>query len=170
MIAGNHFFITHTWPYHRINTCITINNDLNPYSFLITYIHEVAHLATFRDHGRSVAPHGREWKQNFVKGLKPVMKPTIFPSAVLDALDKHLTNPKATSCSDPVLYEVLRSFDERKEGETTLRHVAPGEQFVFQNQTYQKVEKRRTRALCVLVENNRKYLIPEIATVLKISP
>lgn len=26
---------------------ITVNHDLNPFQFLITYIHEVAHLVTF---------------------------------------------------------------------------------------------------------------------------
>ncbi|MEM9326020.1 MAG: SprT-like domain-containing protein, partial [Bacteroidota bacterium] len=148
---------------------ITLNNDLNPYSFLITYIHEVAHLATFRKYGRSVDPHGEEWKENFKKGMEPVLSTEIFPEKVLAALHRHLLNPKAASCSDPILYEVLRQYDAKAPNETTLRQITNGDRFDFQGQTYRKLEKRRTRALCQRLSDNRKYLISEVATVLKIS-
>ena len=42
---------------------ITLNNDLNPYLFLTTYIHEVAHLHVFLRFGHKVDPHGEECKQ-----------------------------------------------------------------------------------------------------------
>ena len=38
---------------------ITINGDLNPYSFLITTLHELAHLKTFHSYGAGVNPHGK---------------------------------------------------------------------------------------------------------------
>src|SRR5690606_4638092 len=38
---------------------ITVNGDLNPYSFLITTIHEFAHLKTWKEYQWKVAPHGR---------------------------------------------------------------------------------------------------------------
>src|SRR5690606_37915756 len=48
--------------HHSIHR-ITINRDLNPYLFLITYVHEVAHLRTFLHYGTRVEPHGEEWKK-----------------------------------------------------------------------------------------------------------
>ena len=41
---------------------ITVNRDLNQYSFLITSLHEFAHCHTFQKYGNSVLPHGKEWK------------------------------------------------------------------------------------------------------------
>ncbi len=149
---------------------ITINNDLNSYSFLITYIHEVAHLVTFKEHGRAVAPHGNEWKTNFKRGLDPVMTAEVFPPDVLKALQRHLQRPKAASCSDPALYGVLRAYDPRSNGEVILREISDGEHFIFHDQEYLKLHVRRTRALCKQVKTGRRYLISQIATVLKISP
>src|SRR5258706_12742299 len=44
---------------------ITVNKDLHPYLFLMTYIHEVAHHYVHSSHGHKVQSHGREWKQKF---------------------------------------------------------------------------------------------------------
>ena len=58
---------------------ITINNDLNKYRFLITLIHEMAHLVTFKDMPRS-KPHGKEWKINFQRLMLPFLHPEILLS------------------------------------------------------------------------------------------
>lgn len=143
---------------------ITINNDLNPYSFLITYLHEVAHLLTFEQHGRKVAPHGQEWKNTFKKTLKPVLNEQNFPTDILQALINHFASPKATSCSDPVLYALLKKYDEDN-GEVLLKEIPIGGLFQFNNKTYQKLEVRRTRAICQEVKSKKKYLIALIAGV-----
>ena len=44
---------------------VSVNRDLNPYQFLITFIHELAHLKVAEDHPRSVKSHGAEWKNAF---------------------------------------------------------------------------------------------------------
>ena len=41
---------------------ITVNGSLNPYAFLLTFVHEVAHLSVLQNYGRSVAPHGQNGK------------------------------------------------------------------------------------------------------------
>lgn len=41
---------------------ITVNANLNPYRFLITLIHEIAHFLAFKKYGRYIKPHGKEWK------------------------------------------------------------------------------------------------------------
>ena len=143
---------------------ITINNDLNPYAFLVTYLHEVAHLVTFDEHGRKAAPHGTEWKNNFKRVAQPVLNQQVFPETVFIALQNYFKNPKAASCSDPVLYNILRQFD----GPTDLiplSQIKVGDIFDFQGKEFQKLEKKRTRSVCLEVKTNRRYLISEIARV-----
>ena len=55
-------------------TKITVNGDLNPYSFLITTIHEFAHLVTFEEYQGRVKPHGKEWQLTYSKMLYPVIE------------------------------------------------------------------------------------------------
>ncbi|WP_332912412.1 SprT-like domain-containing protein [Algoriphagus boritolerans] len=57
---------------------ITINSDLNPFQFLLTFIHEVAHLHTFEKFGNSLTPHGNEWKKEFQSLMSPLLTNSIF--------------------------------------------------------------------------------------------
>ncbi len=143
---------------------ITINNDLNPYAFLITYLHEVAHLVTFEKHGRRVAPHGAEWKNNFKKVAQPILSVEVFPEPVFIALKNYFKNPKAASCSDPELYNVLRQFDTPTDL-VPLSTISIGEHFGFRGNEYVKLEKKRTRSVCQEVSSKRRFLIAEIARV-----
>ena len=81
---------------------ITINNDLNPYRFLLTLIHEFAHLITFEEFKR-VKPHGQEWKRNFKHLMLPFVNPEIYPKDVLPFLVNYLINPKASTVADIIL-------------------------------------------------------------------
>jgi hypothetical protein len=154
---------------HRIKKhTITINNDLNPFAFLITYLHEVAHLVTFQEHGRKVNPHGEEWKNNFKRVAKPVLSREVFPENVLHSLAAYLKNPKAASCSDPVLYQVLKQFD--KDDHTIfLKALRPGDQFTFHKKHFKYISKRRTRMVCEEVSSGKKYLINQLAEVRKLA-
>ncbi len=143
---------------------ITINNDLNPFAFLVTYLHEVAHLVTYQEYKNKVQPHGTEWKTNFQKVAKPVLKESIFPKTVLDSLTRYLNNPKASSCSDPHLFEVLKQFDGDNE-KILLKALKPQDIFIFNSKRYKHLEKRRTRIVCLNLENGRKYLINQLAEV-----
>ena len=143
---------------------ITINNDLNPYAFLITYLHEVAHLVTYQQHRHSVNPHGKEWKLNFKKIAKPVLRLDVFPPDIITQVTAYLANPKASSCSDPTLYQLLKNYD-KPNGLVFLKTLHPGDQFYFHEHLYQYLEKRRTRIVCKHMTNGRKYLINQIAEV-----
>ena len=46
---------------------ITINNNLNEYGFLITALHEFAHLLVYEKYKNKVHPQGSEWKKLFKK-------------------------------------------------------------------------------------------------------
>ncbi len=150
-------------PHLKLHT-ITINNDLNQFSFLVTYLHEVAHLVTYKESGRKAAPHGKEWKLNFKKVAQPVLNEKVFPSQVLLALKNYFRNPKAASCSDPALYNVLKAFD-KPSGEITLSKIPIGCDFEFNGKVYQKIEKKRTRSVCKEVSSKRRYFISEVASV-----
>lgn len=144
---------------------ISVNHDLNHYSFLITYIHEVAHLLTRERFGRKTQPHGKEWKSIFKELMEPVMTDLIFPDVILKPLKKHLKNPKASSYADADLVHVLRQYDEQERDLVPLSTLDEGETFEFNNCIYKKLHLRRTRVLCQHSESSRKYLISKMALV-----
>ncbi|ELR68083.1 hypothetical protein C900_01162 [Fulvivirga imtechensis AK7] len=150
-------------PNKKVHT-ISVNNDLNPYSFLITYVHEVAHLVTFKEHKRSVKPHGTEWKNNFKKLMIPVLNSEVFPDRVLRTLANYLKNPKASSCNDHHLMKALQSFDTNKHA-ISLSEISTGELFKFRHRIFRKETLRRTRYVCCEVSTKRKYLISRVAEV-----
>ena len=53
---------------------ISVNGNLNVYSFLITLLHELAHLITFEQFGNKVQSHGKEWKYIFGQLLDQFIK------------------------------------------------------------------------------------------------
>ena len=147
---------------------ITVNGDLNPSSFLITYIHEVAHYNTYLQHGFSVKPHGPEWKRHFIHLISPLLKPEIFPAELLPAINNYFLNPKASSCSDVDLLKALRG--QNTEGELRfLGELPEGITFQFNNRIFVREHKKRTRILCLEPASGKKFLISEAATVKPVS-
>lgn len=142
---------------------ITINNDLNSYRFLLTLIHELAHLVTNKKY-RKVKPHGIEWKRNFQHLMLPFVSPDIYPYEVLPFLAKYLINPKASTDTDVKLSLALKQFDKK----TDLNYIfeIPLEsKFRYNNKVFVRGEKRRTRYECVEVYSNKKYLFHQNAEV-----
>jgi hypothetical protein len=123
---------------------------------------------TFNKYGNKVLPHGQKWKFEFQQLVKPVLNSETFPDKVLGALRNYISNPKASSCSDPNLAEAIRSFDKEKP-EISLVNLPQGERFYFQNRIFIKEELRRTRYVCQEVKTGKKYLIPKIAEVIKVA-
>src|SRR6476620_1179794 len=73
---------------HRVNGKnhrISVNGNLNKYSFLITLLHELAHLLTFEKFGNRVAAHGREWKVIFGQLLARFIEHKVFPEDIRHA-------------------------------------------------------------------------------------
>lgn len=144
---------------------ISVNHDLNAYSFLITYIHEVAHLYTTQRNGRKVAAHGKEWRSNFQELMEPVLSDLIFPSDILTLLNRHMLRPKASTHSDTKLLAALRNHDEHQTDLVPLAELEEGDIFEFNNSMYTKIQLRRTRVLCQQAKTSRKYLISKMALV-----
>jgi hypothetical protein len=144
---------------------LSVNNNLSPFAFLITYLHEVAHYRTYVVYKNNVKPHGKEWKDMFRKLMSPMIREHVFPYDLSVSLIKHLKNPKAATCSDPSLYAILKRYDPSKTHLRLLRQVKAGGSFRFKERIFQKEGKRRTRAVCFEPKSGKTFLIPEIAEV-----
>jgi hypothetical protein len=139
---------------------ITLNHELNPFMFLITYIHEVAHLHVHLQYGHRVDPHGDEWKLKFRDLMKPMTDLKVFPENISTELERHMSNPKASSFADTSLTKVLRSYDKHADQYATLSEIPEGSVFNFQGRFFKKGKIKRTRVLCHEVKTKRHYLVP----------
>lgn len=156
----------YTAPYKGNPHQITVNHDLNTYAFLITTIHEFAHLKTYKDFKNQVKPHGIEWKENFKNLMDPFLKINIFPTDIVDAISRYMNNPAASSCTDLNLYRTLKNYDNKAEevlhiedlDANTIFHLKNGRQF-------QKGEKLRKSYKCMELPSNRTYLFHPLAEV-----
>ncbi len=142
---------------------ITINNDLNHYRFLLTLIHEIAHLVTHLRQKR-VKPHGIEWKMNFQHLMLPFVNPEIFPKEILPYLARYLQNPKASTDSDVNLSLAMKQYDEAN-GLMYIFELSPRSKFTHNNRIFEMIEKRRTRYECIEVKTKKKYLFHQNAEV-----
>jgi len=135
---------------------ITINNNLNPYQFLLTLIHEVAHYVTYQKFGR-VQPHGKHWKNIFQHLMLPFLQPEIYPKHILPLLAKYLKNPKASTDADVDLSLAFKIYS-KETGKSFIFEVPNGSLFQFKKAIYKRGNKRRTRIECLHTQNNRVYL------------
>ena len=143
---------------------ISVNGDLNPYAFLVTLTHEIAHLKAGVDFGRGIKPHGHEWKQTFRQVLQPFVVANIFPTVIAQALNTYLKNPAASSCSDETLYLALRKFDAPKENTGLVAHFPDGSHFkTADGRQFMRIKKLRTRIQCQEIATGKMYLFSAVA-------
>jgi SprT protein len=150
---------------HAQHPRITLNHDLNPYTFLITYLHEVAHLHVFLHYGNRVDPHGPHWKRAFQLLMQPVLLPEIFPAEIFYALSSHMANPKASSFADSELTKALRAFDAGSNNHLVLGDLPEGSVFHLNGKYFTKGKLKRTRIICKETKSKRHYLVPADALV-----
>ncbi len=155
-------------PPHGVNGHrISVNCDLNPYAFLITTVHEFAHLKTWNEHKHLVKPHGSAWKRNFKDLMNVFFKLQIFPEDVKEAVEVYLHNPKASSCTDLDLFRILKKYDQIKENHHTVEALPELCIFALKNgRIFQKGKILRKRYRCVEVKTGRVYLFNPMAEVL----
>ena len=145
---------------------ITINKDLNPFAFMVTLIHEAAHLECWLKHKNHVKPHGKEWKLYFKELMQPYIRLQIFPSEIVAALNNYLENPAASSCSDLALMKALKAFNKVDKGVFFLEDIPENSIFMLNNnRVFQKGDKRRKLFKCKDLNNKRYYLINPLCEV-----
>jgi len=144
---------------------ITVNANLNSYRFLITLVHEIAHLVAFQKYGRFIKPHGKEWKHTFQHLMIPFINPEIFPSDLLPLLARHFKNPKASSDTDAHLSIALRSYDP-KNGKNYIFEIPIGTTFrIYNGKIFKKGKKRVKRYECLELATGNIYIFQPNAEV-----
>lgn len=144
---------------------ITVNANLNPYRFLMTLIHEIAHFEAYKAYGRQIKPHGKEWKRTFQHVMLPFLRPEIFPIELLPLLAKHFKNPKASSDTDAELSLALKLYNEANDT-TFVFEVPIGHTFkLYNGRVFKRGKQRRKRFECVELKTGKLYLFNPNAEV-----
>jgi len=145
---------------------ISVNGNLNAYAFLITLLHELAHLLTFEKWGNKVQSHGKEWKQVFGQLLAQFVQHKIFPPDIEAALLKSISNPAASSCADMDLLKTLRRYDAKQTSGTLVEELPLQTLFkTSDGKVFQKVAKARKSYKCVEVATGKLYLFSPVYEV-----
>lgn len=144
---------------------ITVNVSLNKYRFLMTLVHEIAHLVAFEKFGRNIKPHGIEWKVTFQQLMVPFLRPDIYPNNLLPLLARHFKNPSASSDTDATLALALKQFDAPNNKSyvfeipyNTIFQIANGKIF-------KKIALRTKRYECLELATGKMYLFNPNAEV-----
>lgn len=145
---------------------ITVNSSLNKYRFLITLVHEIAHLVAFEKYGRQILPHGIEWKRTFQLLMLPFIRPEIFPSKLLPLLARHFKNPKASSDTDAKLSIALKQFDTQSKDNSYIFELPLGSIFrIYNGKLFKKGNKRVKRYECIEIATGKVYIFQPNAEV-----
>lgn len=148
------------------NHRISVNGNLNTWSFLVTLLHELAHLLTFEKYSNRVQPHGREWKNLFGQLLAQFIQSKMFPADIEAELIATLHNPGASSCAEESLMRVLRKYDSKEEGRMLVEEIPANGLFKMKDgRLFKKGEKLRKRYRCQEAGTNKVYLFSPVFEV-----
>lgn len=164
-LLGDYRNPTRECPQHRIS----VNGSLNSYSFLITLLHEIAHMLTYVQYGTKVAPHGLQWQRIYRKVVSGFLNQGIFPKKLEMVIWESLTTAKASTCSDPQLYRALKAYDKRP---AHLKYVEeiPEKAFFLttDGRKFQMIGKARTRYRCREIKTRRLYFFHPMVEVTEV--
>ena len=148
---------------------ISVNDDLNPYAFLTTLLHEIAHAATWESHRarvRRVRPHGAEWKAEFERILLPVVAGRMLPDDVGAALERSMRSPAAATCSDRDLMLALARYDAVDPGLVFVESLAAGTVFRTDGgRLFRLGPKLRSRYRCIEQRTGMEYRMHPLCRV-----
>src|SRR5690606_20099219 len=101
----------------------------------------------------------------------PFFEMDIFPTDVEMALAKYLKNPAASSCTDQVLFSVLKKYDVKQDsGYVNISEIVENQIFEIKTgRKFKKLTKNRTRYKCLEISTGRIYLFSPLADVKAIS-
>jgi SprT protein len=151
---------------HHANHRISVNGNLNKYGFLITLLHELAHLLTFEQFGNKVMAHGNEWKRIYGQLLDQFLKHKVFPDDIQKEILASLHNPAASSCAEDGLIRVLRRYDAADTRFVLVEEIMANAHFrTDDGRVFQKGKKLRKRYQCKEVGTGRIYLFSPVYEV-----
>ncbi|MDZ4796084.1 MAG: SprT-like domain-containing protein [Bacteroidota bacterium] len=151
------------------NHRISINGNLNSFAFLITLLHELAHLLTFEQHGNRVMAHGKEWKIIYGQLLNQFLLNKIFPADIEKELMISLKNPAASSCAEDGLLRVLRNYDNKESHHRLVEELPANALFrIKDGRVFQKGEQLRKRFKCKEIKTGKFYLFSPVYEVVEV--
>lgn len=161
-ILGDYRHRTRDGGAHRIS----VNGNLNKYSFLITLLHELAHLLTFERWGHRVPAHGKEWQGVFAGLLAQFLMKGVFPDDIRQSLERSLHSPAASSCADAQLLRTLKKYDPQRPGFFLVEALPEGAAFKTPDgRIFVKGEKLRKRFRCIEPATGKLYLFSPVYEV-----
>lgn len=153
-------------PQHRdLPHRISVNHDLNPHEFLITLLHELAHMVCWANHGKRVKSHGKEWKQTFRMLYQDFYEPDVIPEDVHQAMLLFFDPKTSYRGGNEILKRTLGKYDPESEL-IAIENIPDGETFTYHKRTFRKLEKVRKRYKCICLNNKRLYSFNPLAQVM----
>ncbi|RZO61699.1 MAG: sprT domain-containing protein [Phycisphaeraceae bacterium] len=159
----------------RLGDCwhrITVNEDLNMYAFLVTLLHELAHLRVTAIHATGTKkhkPHGVEWKKEFAAVVGPVIEESMVPRDLCVALAATLQRPRAATCSDRLLTLALSQYDHGVDQCLYVEQLEVGACFQLQNgRQFILGDRVRSRYRCIELASGIEFRIHYLARVLRL--
>ena len=154
---------------------ISINGDLNQYAFLITLVHEFAHLFAFIQFKGNIKPHGYEWQETYKASLNCFLGQGIFPQDIENAIKEHLVSPSASSCVDQKLYKSLRQYNKEVPWQSDLKileNIPEGTYFYIpgDSKMFIKGPLMRKRYRCKEAKTGRAYSVSALVEVFVYEP
>lgn len=148
---------------------ITVNGNLNPYAFLVTLLHELAHLLAYEQFSHRVQAHGEEWKYCYANLLHAFLTEELLPSPLQQALQEVLVSPAASRCAEDGLMRVLRQYDPPKENFHFLEELPVGASFrIKDGRVFRKEALLRKRFKCRDLKTGNYYLFSPVYEVEKL--
>lgn len=148
---------------------ISVNGNLNKYSFLVTLLHELAHMLAFEKFGHTIQPHGIEWKKEFRQILSEFIPLKYFPPDIEKILLETLNSPGASTCADASLTRALRKYDLKVDGLILVEDLPEGSSFRIKGgRMFKKGIKVRTRFKCTEIQTSKVYLFSGVHEVMKL--
>jgi len=146
---------------------IQINSDLGQYTFLLVFLHELAHLVVTKQFGRKAKPHGLEWKNAYRNLVKPFFEEQIFPQELATELHRYFIKTPATFHRDTRLINTLSSLEGGIQM-ITVNDIPLNSTFTLMSgRQFVKLEKLRTRYKCFCPKTKKYYLVPRSAQVMQ---
>lgn len=143
---------------------LTVNVDLSAELFLVTFLHEVAHLEATLGRTRRELPHGRRWQGCFGALLKELCRDAEGQMAqpLRDALLAHSAAPSATLHADVRLAALLlpagkEASQSSVEGGSIVETLVAGTPFAYRGRSFLLAGKLSKRHYATELKSGRLY-------------
>ena len=155
---------------HGKNHRISVNGNLNVFAFLITLLHELAHLVAFVRFGNRIDSHGKEWKAVYGEILQEFLLLGIFPSDIAYEIKTTMRSPAAGSCAEDGLIRVLRKYDRKEDHKRLVEEIDINGSFrTDDGRIFKRGDQLRKRIRCVEIKTGKIYLFSPVYEVTPVS-